>query len=382
MNLPKRINWTISLFIVLTPLLAIIGTALIIVYGHLVTATLYLTLILSIITGLAVTGGYHRLFAHKSYQSPWLVRLLFLIFAAGCFEGSALEWCTDHRRHHRYSDTDNDPYGVDKGLWHAHMGWLFTLDPSKRDFSNVEDLLQDPLVKWQHRFFVPLGLFMGFIFPMAIAACWGDAWGGLIIAGALRIAFLQQMTFCINSLCHWFGKSSYSTTQSAKDNWMTAFLTFGEGFHSFHHQFANDYRNGVRPYDFDPTKWLIRSLAYLGLAKNLKKVSKEQIIRYRIRAEESEMMQQLKLYSQEHFIEPLRERILSIALYVEKLEKDYRALKTLKIQNFHMEIAKYRLKLKAQKRRLRRAQIELKTTMKIWAQLMRSPGGNRNQVNG
>lgn len=373
MNFLKRINWTISLFIVLTPLVGVIGTGIIVAHGHFVMATLYFTLFLSGVTGLAVTGGYHRLFAHKAYQTPWPVRLLFLLFAAGCFEGSALEWCTDHRRHHRYSDTDNDPYGVDKGLWHAHMGWLFTLDTSKRDFTNVEDLMEDPLIRWQHRFFVPLGFFMGFIFPMLIASCWGDPWGGLIIAGALRIAFLQQMTFCINSLCHWFGKSSYSTTQSAKDNWMTAFLTFGEGYHSFHHQFAMDYRNGVRVYDFDPTKWLIKGLSFLGLARNLKTVSKEQIIRYRIRAEESESMQQLKLYSKEHFIEPLRERILSIALYIEKLEKDYNQMKAQKIKSFNIEVNKYRLKLKAQKRRMRRAQRELKTTLGLWSQLMRCP---------
>lgn len=371
MNFLKRINWTIGLFVTLTPLVAIIGTTVIIMHGHVVSTTIYFSLILALLTGLSVTGGYHRLFAHKAYHTIWPVRLLFLLFAASGFEGSALEWCTDHRSHHRYTDTDKDPYGVDKGFWHAHMGWLFFLDTSKRDFTNVEDLMKDPLIRFQHRFFVPLAFFMGFIMPMALAACWGDIWGGLFIAGALRIAFLQQMTFCINSVCHWFGKTSYSTTQSARDNWFAAFFTFGEGFHSFHHQFANDYRNGVRAYDFDPTKWLIRSLAFLGLAKDLRTVSKEQIIRYRIRAEENKMLQQVKCYSEEHFIQPLRDRILQMAAYIEKLEKDYQILKSKKMEHFQVEMTKYHLRLKVQKRRLRRAHSELKTTLALWGQLMR-----------
>lgn len=367
----RRINWTNTLFLTLTPLIGITGLVLILIYGTLFTSTLVLAGVLTLLTGLAVTTGYHRLFSHKAYRTIAPVRVLLLLFSASVFEGSALEWCSDHRRHHCYTDTDRDPYGVNKGFWHAHMGWLLFLNTQLRNFDNVADLAADPLLRLQHRFFVPLATFMGFLLPTAIAWCWGDPWGGLIIAGFLRIVFLQQMTFCINSVCHTFGERSFQEQASARNNWLAAFLTFGEGFHSFHHQFPSDYRNGIRSYDFDPSKWLIRALAYLGLAKDLKRVRNEQIIRFRIHAEENKMLAQIKNYSLENFVQPIRDRVLKSAAYLEQLEKDYHEYKNNKILYFQNNMNKYRLHLKAQRRRLKKAHLELNNSLLQWAELMR-----------
>lgn len=281
MNLPHKVNWTNTLFLILTPLVGIVGTILLVIFGNVHWPTWLLAGIFAIISGLSVTAGYHRLFSHVSYKAHWIVRLIFMLFGAGTFEGSVLEWCTDHRNHHRYTDTEKDPYNINQGFWYAHIGWLMLLDKNKRDFSNVADLAADPLLSFQNRFFVPLAVIMGFILPTGIAALWGDPLGGLIIAGALQITINHHSTFCINSVCHYFGKRTYSDRQSARDHWFTALFTFGEGFHNFHHQFALDYRNGIRAYDFDPTKWLIWGLSRIGLATDLKRVSADRIMVYK-----------------------------------------------------------------------------------------------------
>ena len=123
-----------------------------------------------------------------------------------------------------------------------NIGWLFILDSSKRDLSNVQDLLDDPIYRFQYRFFAIIAILMGFGLPMTIGALSGDPLSTLVIAGALRITVVYQMTFFINSLCHLIGKQTYKNS-SARDNWETALLiTMGEGFYNFH----LDYRNGVR----------------------------------------------------------------------------------------------------------------------------------------
>ncbi len=381
MNILRRLNWTNTLFLTLTPLLAIIGIIFIATQGTFHLATLWFAIIFFISASLAVTVGYHRLFSHRSYRAAWPVRLVWLLLGAATFEGSAIEWSSDHRRHHLYTDTDRDPYSINKGFWFAHMGWLFMLDRSKRDFSNVQDLMADPLVRLQHRFYTPIAITMGFIFPLLLAALWGDAWGGLIIAGALRITLTQQMTFCINSVSHTFGKRTYSE-QSARDNWFTALFTFGEGFHNFHHQFAIDYRNGVRAYHFDPSKWLIATLSYLGLAKDLKRVSQEQIIRYRVESQQKQLRELAQLNAQQetieqqmyHFVQPLYARILKVVAHMEQLKKDYRALKKAKLEHYQGRITRYHRYVAAYKLRLKKTQAELKDALSMWSKMVRNYG--------
>ena len=294
----KQINLTNTLFLCLTPLLGIGGAVFLAIHGRIQSATVLLTLIWLLATGLAITAGYHRLFAHCTYRSKSLIRILYLLFGAAAFEGSALEWCTDHRNHHRYVDTEKDPYNIKKGFWHAHIGWLLTLDPTKRNYANVEDLNEDRWVRWQHQFYTYVSLFMGFVLPALMAACWGDFWGGLILAGALRITINHHLTFCINSVCHIFGKQNFSNEQTARDNWVTALFTYGEGFHNFHHQFPLDYRNGIRAFHYDPSKWLIGCLHFFGLASDLKRVRLSHLTRYRLRTEEQLLLINFKQRSE------------------------------------------------------------------------------------
>jgi stearoyl-CoA desaturase (delta-9 desaturase) len=178
-------------------------------------------------------------------------------------------------------DHDDDPYCISKGLFYAHMGWLmFKLKPLPC-FDNVADLKKDPLLVWQDRYIHLIAVLVAFGVPASIGFLWGGwkaALGAFLIAGVLRVVTLQHATFCINSLCHYIGAQPYSSKCSARDSWILAILTFGEGYHNYHHEFQHDYRNGVKPWQIDPTKWIIWVLSKIGLVRNLRRVSTEKIV--------------------------------------------------------------------------------------------------------
>jgi stearoyl-CoA desaturase (delta-9 desaturase) len=177
-------------------------------------------------------------------------------------------------------DHDEDPYDITKGFFHAHIGWLlFKLLPQP-PFDNVADLKKDPLVMWQHRHIHLLAVMVGFALPALAGFLWNGwvgALGGFLIGGVAKVVVLQHCTFLINSACHTIGRQPYSTRCSARDSLFLALFTFGEGYHNYHHQFQHDYRNGVKPWQWDPTKWLIWILSKLGLTGGLRRVPQEAI---------------------------------------------------------------------------------------------------------
>ena len=277
----EKVNWLISSFLIGTLFLAVTAVPVYLWFFGLNTFQIVLFLVMFFSCGFSITIGYHRLFSHRTFEAHWLVRLFTLVFGAAAFENSVLLWSCEHRNHHKYVDHDDDPYCISKGLFHAHIGWLlFKLDPPP-PFDNVSDLKKDPLVMWQHRHIHWIGALVSFVFPAIIGFLWGgwiSALGAFLIAGVARIVLLQHCTFCINSLCHYLGERPYSSKCSARDSWLMAIVTLGEGYHNFHHEFQYDYRNGVKPWQIDPTKWLIWSLSKLGLAKKLRRVPEEKII--------------------------------------------------------------------------------------------------------
>jgi stearoyl-CoA desaturase (delta-9 desaturase) len=279
------LNWPVLLFITVSPLVALGGSIWWIASGSWNLATIVLAGVMAIVSGLAITGGYHRLFSHRSYAAAGPVRFGLLLFGAASFEESALQWCCDHRAHHRHIDREGDPYNITKGFWHAHFFWMFEKRPNGSDLRPA-DLWSDPLIRLQHRFYLPVAASMGLLLPLGIASIWGDPWGGLLIAGFLRIVLNHHLTFAINSVCHTLGNQPYSDRHSARDHWLTALFTYGEGYHNFHHEFPADYRNGHRHYHWDPTKWLVDLLARLGMAGNLRRSSDEHIVRKKIAMQE------------------------------------------------------------------------------------------------
>ncbi len=275
-------DWVNAAFLIGTPLLTILFVILYLKIDGFNLTILIPTLILYFITGISITAGYHRLFSHRSFKAHPIVKFIFLVFGAATFQNSALKWSTDHRRHHLECDTDEDPYSITKGFFHAHFGWLLIKEKEKYKDKFAADLLNDPLVLLQHKFYLPLSIVVGFGLPIYLGYLMGSVLGGIAIVALFRIVFVHHMTFFINSLCHVVGTQPYSDSNTAKDSPIMALFTYGEGYHNFHHFFQTDFRNGIRFFDFDPTKWTISLLSYLGLAWDLKRTPKEDIIKAKI----------------------------------------------------------------------------------------------------
>jgi len=229
---------------------------------------------------ISITAGYHRLWSHRSYEAHWLARLAFAIGGTYAAQNSILHWASDHRIHHRHVDAnDKDPYSAKRGFWYSHIGWMLRDYGINKvqDYNNCQDLKKDSIVMWQHRHYLPLVLGINFGIPIILGLWHGDLLGMMLLAGVARLFISHHFTFFINSLAHVWGSQPYSDQNSSKDNAVIAWLTMGEGYHNYHHSFQRDYRNGIRWWQFDPTKWLIRSLSWLNLAKNLYRTPIEQI---------------------------------------------------------------------------------------------------------
>ena len=268
------INWVTTILFTALPLAAIVLVPWYgIVHGYSV-ASVVVALALLWAGGLAITAGYHRLWSHRTYNAHWTVRILYMLFGAMSLQNSILIWGSQHRTHHRYvDDWDKDPYSAKRGFWFSHMGWILRDYPSgENDFSNARDLERDPIVMFQHRWYVPLTFFMNVPFVLALGWLVGDVWGVFLLGSVLRLVVNHHFTWFINSLAHMWGTQPYTDENTARDNPALAFLTYGEGYHNFHHIFQNDYRNGIRWWHWDPTKWLIGTLSFMGLADGLKKV--------------------------------------------------------------------------------------------------------------
>jgi len=275
-----RINWPTSLFLIITLLTSVTALPVYLWHFGLDWFQIVLLLVTFALSSMSITLGYHRLFSHMAFKAKWPVKLGVLVFGASAFEGSALEWCTDHRRHHKHVDHDDDPYDITKGFFHAHVGWLlFKLRPVP-PMDNVPDLLADRMVMFQHRHFPLIGAIVNLVVVPAIGYLWGgwtSALGALLIGSVLRVVLVEHSTFCINSFCHMIGSRPYSTRCSARNSWIMALFTFGEGYHNYHHEFQHDYRNGVKAWQFDPTKWAIWTMSKVGLTSGLRRVPDEKI---------------------------------------------------------------------------------------------------------
>ncbi|KAI0242549.1 stearoyl-CoA 9-desaturase [Massospora cicadina] len=234
--------------------------------------TLVWAILYYFISALGITAGYHRFYSHKSYSARLPYQVYIMLSGTASVQGSILWWSRDHRVHHRFTDTEKDPYNANRGLIWSHIGWMiFKKDSTKLGRAEVDDLEADPIVMFQHHFYVPLALLMGFIFPTLVAGMlWGDWKGGYYYAGVVRLVFVHHATFCINSLAHWIGDTSFDDKLTPRDHFLTALVTMGEGYHNFHHEFPQDYRNAIKFYQYDPTKWFIYAISLLGLTYDLK----------------------------------------------------------------------------------------------------------------
>jgi stearoyl-CoA desaturase (delta-9 desaturase) len=262
-------NWDIFAFIVFYHILivALIPAAISVASWPAV----ILLLITYIIGGMSITVGYHRLYAHKAYSANAFFEWCVLLGSALSLEMSALKWSHDHRIHHNHVDTDKDPYSIKKGFWYAHVLWLFDY---QRDYdaSLIPDLLKNPRVVLQDRYY---GVFVVGVnlAVFGIGCLLMGPFASFFFGVLLRVAMIHHSTWFINSLCHTIGSKTYARELSAVDNALLALLTFGEGYHNYHHAFAADYRNGIRWYHFDPSKWTIWLASKLGMTEKLRVIN-------------------------------------------------------------------------------------------------------------
>lgn len=269
-----RKSWSpATFFLAFSPVVTFVSMAFYFYSGNrLHWQTCVLSVVMYALIMLSICAGYHRLFAHRAYESKTLLKVFFLLFGAASFQESVLWWCTHHRNHHAYTDTDKDPHNIKEGFFFAHMGWI--LPRTEMDLfeqKNISDLLKDPWIVWQDRYLYQIAFLVGIVMPCLLGWLWHDFWGALIFAVGFRIILLSHATFCINSLAHLVGKKPYNEEISARDNFLMSLLTFGEGYHNYHHAYPFDYRNGRRWYNFDPSKWIIFLLSKVGVTKDLRR---------------------------------------------------------------------------------------------------------------
>ncbi|HSX12204.1 MAG TPA: fatty acid desaturase [Rhabdochlamydiaceae bacterium] len=267
---PSNFNWIPGLFILGYHLMLLIALPLYFMHQLPSWKLVVISAALVYITGIAVTAGYHRLYSHTTYKINRFIEPIMLYFATMATQGSVLRWAFDHRHHHAFVDTDRDPYSIKKGFWYAHFLWLLE-KPKEIENKVIADLARRPLLRFQHRFYGVLMVTTNIVTTLFIGWWLGDYLGAFLFAWFVRLFFLHHFTWFINSLAHTWGARTFCQELSAVDNYLISLVTFGEGYHNYHHTFAYDYRNGIRWYHFDPTKWLIWTLSKLGLAHNLKK---------------------------------------------------------------------------------------------------------------
>ncbi|PLN84687.1 acyl-CoA desaturase [Aspergillus taichungensis] len=293
-NWYQYVDWLSVFFILIVPLMGFIAAS----FHPLQRATAIFAIVYYFNTGLGITAGYHRLWAHCSYRASTPLKIYLAAVGVGAVQGSIRWWSRGHRAHHRYTDTEKDPYSVRKGFWYSHLGWMvMKQNPKNIGRADITDLNEDPIVIWQHRHYIKSVLFMGLVFPTLVCGFgWGDWAGGFIYAGIVRATFVQQATFCVNSLAHWLGEQPFDDRNSPRDHIVTALVTLGEGYHNFHHEFPSDYRNAIEWWQYDPTKWAIWTWKKLGLASDLKEFRQNEIEKGRLQQEQKKLdIQRAKL---------------------------------------------------------------------------------------
>ncbi|MBL0920508.1 MAG: fatty acid desaturase [Phycisphaerales bacterium] len=241
------------------------------------------------LTAIGITIGYHRYFTHKSFETNVVVKAILGVLGSMAVQGSILEWSATHRSHHQHSDRHDDPHSPNtfgsgvramlRGIVHAHFAWL--LDRNPRHLRRyVPDLEADPVVRVVSRLF-PLWVALGLLLPGAIAwaitgtltgAFLGFVWGGLA-----RVFLVHHVTWSVNSVCHIWGTQPFRSHDHSRNNPIVGILALGEGWHNNHHAFPASARHGLRWWEVDLSYLIIRTMALVGLARNIRVPSRERM---------------------------------------------------------------------------------------------------------
>jgi stearoyl-CoA desaturase (delta-9 desaturase) len=281
------VNWSVTAVLGLTFLAAItIVPWYGFTHGYSGWAWLFFAIFM-VFNGIGIGSGYHRLWSHRTYQAHPALKWFLAVMGGMALQNSIIVWSARHRIHHRdVDDNDKDPYSIGRGFWFAHVGWMLKDYPSGEiDYSVVRDLEKDPVAAWQHRWYWTLVWTTNVAVPLFLGWLTGDMLGMFLLVGVFRLVLSHHVTFFINSLAHMWGKQPYTDENSARDQHFLALITYGEGYHNYHHLFQSDYRCGIRWWHLDINKWFISTCALLGLVKNRKRAPAFKVLRARLNME-------------------------------------------------------------------------------------------------
>jgi stearoyl-CoA desaturase (Delta-9 desaturase) len=245
---------------------------------------------LYVVTCLGVTLGYHRMFTHRAFESSRVFRAIIAVLGSMAVEGSVITWVADHRKHHTFTDQEGDPHsphlagpgfwGAIKGLWHAHVGWLFeTVGTADRE-RFAADLLRDRVLRVIDKLFF-VWVVLSFAIPFALGWVIGGGLGAALTAllwgGLVRVFLLHHVTWSINSVCHFFGRKRFAIEDESRNVFWLAPLSMGEAWHHNHHAFPTSAFHGLSRWErvADPTGLLISLLEKLGIIWNVVRISPE-----------------------------------------------------------------------------------------------------------
>lgn len=250
--------------------------------------TMAFAMFLYVVSGLGITAGAHRLWAHRSYKAKWPLRVILMIFNTIAFQDAAYHWARDHRVHHKYSETDADPHNATRGFFFSHVGWLLCKKhpdvKAKGRGMDLSDLRADKVVMFQKKYYMILMPLLCFLIPTTIPMyCWGETFvNSWFVATMFRWCWILNMTWLVNSAAHKFGGKPYDRFINPSQNVGVALFAFGEGWHNYHHVFPWDYKTAeLGDYSLNVTTAFIDFFAKIGWAYDLKSVSSE-IIKKRV----------------------------------------------------------------------------------------------------
>ncbi|XP_023228726.1 acyl-CoA desaturase-like [Centruroides sculpturatus] len=235
------------------------------------------------LSGLGITAGAHRLWCHRSYKAKLPLRIFLCICNCIATENDIYEWSRDHRVHHKYSETTADPHNVERGFFFSHIGWLLVRKHpdviAKGKTIDLSDLRDDPVVKFQRRYYPQLVLLFNLLIPTFVPYWfWGEsAYYSFWFTFVARYIVALHMTWLVNSAAHMWGNKPYDKYISARENNFVAIGALGEGFHNYHHTFPWDYSTSELGWRFNLSTMFIDTMAWLGLAYDLKTVPPEMI---------------------------------------------------------------------------------------------------------
>lgn len=270
-RLPRQL---VLLAFVLVPILGTIYAIIRLWHDMIGWTELSLFIGLYLLTGMGITMGYHRLLTHRSFETGPVIKATVLILGSMAVQGRAIDWASNHLKHHAHSDEEGDPHSPMEGFFHAHIGWLFSAPPADRERYGKR-LMNDPVISAIDRTFL-IWVALGLAIPFAIAG-----WEGLLWGGFVRIVLVNHVSWSVNSVCHTFGDRPFDIKDQSRNNWVLGLLAFGEGWHHNHHAFPAMAYHGMSWRQFDLTALIIRLLKRIGLVWNVKLPSAELVARRR-----------------------------------------------------------------------------------------------------